>query len=436
MRLSVFGLGYVGTVSAACFASRGHQVIGVDISPNKVELIRNGTAPIVEAGIAEIVRDTTARGLLRATTSPAEAIAGSDCSLICVGTPSARNGSLDTMALARVMQEIGQALAGKPEFHTVVVRSTMLPGTYRTIVLPELERASGKTAGRDFGVAINPEFLREGSAVADFNNPEKTVVGTDDPSTRDLVMGLYDGLPGARLAVAPEVAELAKYVDNIWHALKIGFANEIGNICKSLDIDTHAVSDVFLSDRKLNISPAYLKPGFAFGGSCLPKDTRAITYLARRCDLQLPLLQSIMPSNQHQIERALEWILSLGKKRIALLGCAFKAGTDDLRESPYVILAERLLGKGCSIRIFDNNVKLSMLTGANKDYIHATIPHIARLMVASAEDALADAELVVLTANAPEYVAPALHLRADQMLLDFAHVPALAGLPGYDGVNW
>jgi GDP-mannose 6-dehydrogenase len=290
--------------------------------------------------------------------------------------------------------------------------------------------------GADFGVAINPEFLREGSAVDDFHNPEKTVVGADDPNAARTVMDLYDGLPGKRIAASPEIAELAKYVDNVWHALKIGFANEVGNICKSQAIDSHAVMEVFLSDRKLNISPAYLKPGFAFGGSCLPKDTRAIAYLARVCDLELPLLQSILPSNHRQIERALEWVLSFGKRRVALLGCAFKAGTDDLRESPYVILAERLLGKGCAIRIFDNNVRLSMLTGANRDYIHATIPHIANMLVASGRDAVEDAELVILTAASPEYVGAAKHLRHDQILLDFAHAPELSHTSNYDGVNW
>jgi GDP-mannose 6-dehydrogenase len=357
-------------------------------------------------------------------------------SLVCVGTPSARNGNLDTRALVRVAGEIGEVIGRKAASHTVVVRSTLLPGTFRNIVVPELERASGRKAGTDFKLAINPEFLREGSAVSDFHNPEKTVVGSDDAETAQSVMDLYQGLPGKQITVTPEIAELAKYVDNVWHALKIGFANEVGNICKSRGIDSHAVMDVFLSDRKLNISPAYLKPGFAFGGSCLPKDTRAIAYLARMCDLELPLLQAILPSNQHQIERALEWVLSFGKRRVSLLGCAFKAGTDDLRESPYVILAERLLGKGCSLRIFDNNVRLSMLTGANREYIEATIPHIANLMVGSAGEATEDAEIVILTAKSLEYVDAAKHLRQDQILLDFAHAPELGHLSNYDGVNW
>ncbi|MGD0192701.1 MAG: nucleotide sugar dehydrogenase [Rhizomicrobium sp.] len=436
MRLSVFGLGYVGTVSAASFAARGHHVTGVDMNAGKAERIRSGQAPIVEDGLSALIEEAVSQGRLTATTDAGDAVAGSDVSFVCVGTPSARNGSLDTGALRRVLREIGTEIGKTSSHHTVVVRSTMLPGTYRNLVLPELESASGKCAGTDFAVAINPEFLREGSAVADFHNPEKTVVGSDDGKTAQAVMALYDGLPGHRIEVSPEIAEIAKYVDNVWHALKVSFANEVGNICKALEIDSHAVMDVFRSDRKLNISSAYLNPGFAFGGSCLPKDTRAIAHLSRQCDLELPLLQSIIASNQQQIERAVEWVLSFGKRRIAVLGCAFKAGTDDLRESPFIILAERLMGKGCALRIFDNNVRLSMLTGANRDYVHATIPHIASLLVGSAEEALEEADIVILTANVPEYVGPAGNLSDGQLLLDFAHVPALRDRANYHGVNW
>jgi GDP-mannose 6-dehydrogenase len=436
MKLSVFGLGYIGTVSAACLAARGHDVIGVDANSTKVDLMAAGTPPIVEAGLADLVEKAASSGALRATLSAPEAIAASDISLVCVGTPSARNGSLDARALVRVAQEIGREIGTKSDPHTVVVRSTMLPGTFRNVVVPELENASGKKAGRDFHVALNPEFLREGSAVADFNRPDRTIIGADDSATANVVAKLYEGLPGSILTVPPEVAELSKYVDNLWHALKVDFANEIGNLCKSLEIDSHAVMEVFMSDRKLNISPAYLKPGFAFGGSCLPKDARAIGYLARILDLELPLLRALGPSNQQQIERALDWVLSFRKRRIALLGCAFKAGTDDMRESPYVILAERLLGKGCSLRIFDHNVRLSMLVGANLDYVRSVIPHIANLLVSSAAEAVAEAEIVLLTAKLPEYTAAAAQLRDGQILLDFAHVPELRGVANYDGVNW
>lgn len=436
MRLSIFGLGYVGTVSAACLAARGHDVIGVDLSEAKVRLVNSGTPTIMEGGLLEILKQAGARGKLRATTSAAEAVSASDCSLICVGTPSARNGSLDTGHLLRAVGEVGAEIAKKSERHTVVVRSTMLPGTFRKAVVPALERSSGKKFGKDFNAVVNPEFLREGTAVADFHNPEKTMVGADDPAAGAAVLALYDGLPGRHLSVSPEIAELAKYVDNVWHALKVCFANEIGNICKSLGIDSHAVMENFLSDRKLNISPAYLKPGYAFGGSCLPKDARAIAYLARTYDLELPLLQSVIPGNNRQMERALDWVLSFGKKRIAILGCAFKAGTDDLRESPYVILAERLLGKGCEIHIFDESVNLSMLVGANRDYVLSTIPHIANLMVDSAAKAAAEADIIIVSARTPAYIAAAQTLRPDQMLLDFAHIPELKALPNYEGVNW
>jgi GDP-mannose 6-dehydrogenase len=434
LKLSVFGLGYVGTVSAACLAARGHQVTGVDINPAKVATINAGRAPIVEAGIDELVAHAVRRQALRATTDAGEAVRDSEISLVCVGTPSARNGSLDISALVRVTQEIGAAIASNGTSHTVVVRCTMLPGTFRHHVLPALERA-GATYGIDFSAAINPEYLREGTAVADFDNPEKTVIGADDAATAARVASLYEGLPGALLAVTPEVAEFSKYVDNIWHALKIGFANEIGNLCKAHTIDSDALMEVFLADRKLNISPAYLKPGFAFGGSCLPKDTRAVAYLARVCDLELPILQSILPGNQRQIERAVEWILGFEKRRIALLGCAFKAGTDDLRESPYVILAERLLGKGCDLRIFDPNVRLSMLTGANRAYVMAKLPHIANLLVSSADEAIRDSELVILSAGAPEYVEAARRVSSRQILLDFAHVPELGSLPNRQCLN-
>src|SRR5665213_634576 len=436
MKLSVFGLGYVGTVSAACLASRGHVVVGVDVSESKVNLINQGRAPIVEREISEIVRENVGANRLRATQDSHAAINDSDVSIVCVGTPSAANGGLDSRALHQVAQEIGAAIGAKSSRHTVIIRSTMLPGTFRNIILSELESASRKMATKDFGLAINPEFLREGSAVADFRNPDKTVIGSDDNMTIDTVAALYEGLPGTIVRTTPEIAEFAKYVDNIWHALKVTFGNEIGNLCKSLGIDSHDVMDIFMLDRKLNISTAYLKPGFAFGGSCLPKDTRALTYLARTKDLNLPLLQSIMPSNAAQIERAVDMVLAYVKRRIAFLGCSFKAGTDDMRESPFIILAERLIGKGCAIRIFDPNVHMSMVMGANRDYIAATIPHIGNLLVPTAQDALIDADIVVLTAASREYSTAAANLRDDQVLLDFARVSQLRTRPGYDGINW
>jgi GDP-mannose 6-dehydrogenase len=318
-----------------------------------------------------------------------------------------------------------------------VIRSTILPGTFRQMIVPALEQASGRKSGSGFKLAINPEFMREGTAVADFANPPKTVIGGDDPGVIGTVESLYAGLPGPVVRTAPEVAEIIKYVDNPWHAVKVAFANEIGNVCQAVGVDSHAVMDVFMLDEKLNISKAYLKPGFAFGGSCLPKDVRAISYLGQQLDLDLPLLRSLMTSNHVQIERAIDKALSFGKKKIGVLGCAFKEGTDDLRESPYVILIERLLGKGCELKIFDKNIHLSMLTGANRDYIMATIPHIANLMVNSPAEAVAGAELVLLASSTPEYVSALDDMTDQQHLIDFARVTSAKRLGDrYHGINW
>jgi GDP-mannose 6-dehydrogenase len=436
MNLSVFGLGYVGTVSAACFAMRGHNVIGVDSNAAKTGLINQRQAPIVEKDVGGIVGRAVEAGSLRATTNSEEAVLESDISIVCVGTPALSNGRLDTRAVEKVSHEIGAAIARKSTPHCVVIRSTMLPGTFRDLVLPVLASSSNKRAGQGFTAAINPEFLREGSAVADFLHPEKTVIGSDDADTGDVVASLYDGLPGEFVQTTPELAQFSKYIDNSWHAVKVSFANEIGNLCKALGIDSHAAMHMMTMDTKLNTSAAYLKPGFAFGGSCLPKDTRALNYFARTMDLNLPLLQSIMPSNAQQIERACDWVLSHGKKRITLLGCSFKADTDDMRESPFILLTERLLGKGCSVRIFDRNVNMSMLTGANRDYVTDVIPHIANLFVDSMEDALRDADIVLMTAFSPDYLQAYEMMGSGQILLDFAFVPQMRRHANYDGVNW
>lgn len=436
MNLSVFGLGYVGTVSAACFASRGHSVIGVDSNPLKCGFINQRQAPIIEKDIGPLVAEVCEAGLLRATPDADEAVAETDASIVCVGTPALSTGRLDTRALEKVSREIGEAIRAKQAPHTIIIRSTMLPGTFRQLVVPTIEAESGKVAGRDFAVGVNPEFLREGSAINDFDKPEKTVIGADDGATADFIAGLYEGLPGEFVRTTPELAEFAKYIDNSWHALKVSFANEIGNLCKAVGIDSHAAMAMLVLDRKLNISPAYLKPGFAFGGSCLPKDTRALAYFARSLDLELPLLQSIMASNAQQIERAAEWVLGYGKKRIALLGCSFKAGTDDMRESPFIILTERLLGKGCIVRIFDRNVRLSMLMGANRQYVTDVIPHIASLFVDTMEEAVKDADIVLMTAYSPDYLNAQELMDPQQILLDFAHVPQLRAHARYGGVNW
>ena len=437
MKVSVFGLGYVGTVCAACLAERGHEVIGCDVSEAKVDLVNAGQSPIIEKDIGELVSSNVKSGRLKATVSTSEAVMGSDLSLLCVGTPSRANGSLDLSAVQAVSRQIGSSLAGKNSYHSVVVRSTVLPGTLSDIVVPSLQETSSKKLGEAFGVASNPEFMREGSAVSDFNNPAKTVIGTKDETTRERLLELYRGLSGRLIVTEPRLAELVKYTDNTWHALKVAFGNEIGNICKAAGVDSHELMQVFFADTKLNISNAYLLPGFAFGGSCLPKDVRAINAYAVQHDVEAPLLKSLMPSNKQQIERALQWILDHGKRNVGFLGFSFKAGTDDLRESPYLELIERLIGKGCDIRIFDQNVSLAKLVGANKAYLMNAIPHVTQLMVPSIEDAVEHSDVVVTTSRSPEYEAVVEKLRPDQILLDMARLPNTDRIAGtYDGINW
>lgn len=437
-RVATFGLGYVGIVSAACLASRGHSVIGVDVSPEKADMVNHGRSTVVEKRIDELVAEQVATGRLRATTDPARAVADSDIALVCVGTPSAPNGSLGTAFLERVSEEIGAALADAPQGYTVVIRSTMLPTTCERIVLPRLESASGRRAGVDFGLAVNPEFLREGSSVHDFFDPPKTVIGQFDDSSGDAVAALYEGLPGPVYRVPLAVAEMIKYADNSFHALKAGFANEMGALCKALGLDSHAVMDILTADTKLNISPAYLRPGFAFGGSCLPKDLRAIVYRARRADVPIPILESILPSNGSQIDRVFNIIEATGKRRVGLLGLAFKTGTDDLRESPLVALAERLLGRGFELLIHDPQVAVSRLLGANRAYVDARIPHLSRLMASSADAVVRHAEVCVVGAADTEAIA-ALGRVDDRIVVDLVRFPGSAdydGDPRYIGIGW
>lgn len=422
MKISIFGLGYVGTASAGCFASDGHEVIGVDPIKTKVDLVNAGRSPIIEAEIGEIIASTTRDGRLRATDDPNQAIRETELSFICVGTPSQANGNLDLRYIRRICEQIGGALKGKPERHIVVVRSTVLPGTMRNIVIPILEEFSGKTAGVDFDVCHNPEFLREGTAVRDFNRPPKTVIGELNQASGDKLAGLYRKIDAPLIRTDLETAEMVKYIDNCWHALKIGFANEIGSLCNSLTLDAHKVMGIFCQDEKLNISPAYLRPGFAFGGSCLPKDLRALTYHARMHDLQLPIITSILPSNEMQIARGLELILEKGHKRVGILGFSFKAGTDDLRESPVIEVIERLIGKGYDLRIYDKNVNIASLVGANRDFILNHIPHISRLMVGGIDTVLDHAQTVVIGNNDPAFRTVLERLREDQVLVDLARL--------------
>ena len=437
-KISVFGLGYVGAVSAACFANEGHTVVGVDPNETKVDMINDGKSPIIEQGLAELIQNVVADNRLRATKNPEEGILATELSLVCVGTPSRSNGSLDLKYVSQVCEQIGKLLKRKTDFHVVVCRSTMLPGSMSEVVIPTLEKFSNKRAGVDFGVCSNPEFLREGTAVYDFYHPPKTVIGQIDSRSGDLVADLYKDIEDAPLIRTEiETAEMIKYADNVWHAVKIGFANEIGNICKILGIDGHKVMDIFCRDTKLNLSPYYLKPGFAFGGSCLPKDVRALVYKSRTLDLELPLLNAILYSNERQIQQGLRMIISKGNKKVGILGLSFKAGTDDLRESPMVELVEHLLGKGYDLCIYDRNVNLAKLMGANREYIFDHIPHIARLMVKNVDHVLEHAQTIVVGNNSSEFKAIMNRLKNGQIVVDLARITDRRSEQGkYDGICW
>jgi GDP-mannose 6-dehydrogenase len=433
----VFGLGYVGTVSAGCLAFDGHEVIGVDPIKTKVDLLNEGQSPIVESEIGEIIASATSAGQLRATSDPSYAIQRTELSFICVGTPSQTNGSLDLKYIRRICEQIGEALKEKAERHVIAIRSTVLPGTMKDVIIPILEESSGKKAGADFDVCHNPEFLREGSAVRDFNCPPKTVIGELDHRGGDKLAALWGKFDAPLIRTDLQTAEMVKYIDNCWHALKIGFGNEIGNICKSFSLDAHKVMAIFCQDKKLNISPAYLRPGFAFGGSCLPKDLRALTYLAKMQDLELPIITSILPSNEMQIARGLKLILEKGYKKVGVLGFSFKAGTDDLRESPVIEVIERLIGKGYDLRVFDRNVNIASLIGANRDFILNHIPHISRLMVEGIDKVLDHAQTVVIGNDDPAFRVVPERLRGDQVLVDFARITdRKSDGEKYDGICW
>jgi GDP-mannose 6-dehydrogenase len=432
-------MGYVGVVSAACLARDGHQIVGIDPNLTKVELINSGQSPIIEQQVPDMVEAAVDGGRLTATTDVRQAVMDTELSLVCVGTPSRGNGGLDLQHVRNVCQQIGEVLREKDEFHTVIMRSTMLPGSMRNTVKHGLESASGKTAGRDFGLCNNPEFLREGTAVYDYFNPPKTVIGeleSAPPLAGDQIVSLYKELDAPLIRTSVEAAEMVKYVDNTWHALKVGFGNEIGRICKAMSIDSHEVMDIFVQDRKLNISPTYLKPGFAFGGSCLPKDLRALTYMARSADVDVPILDSVLPSNQKQIAIACDMISRAGSKQIGLLGLSFKEGTDDLRESPLVDLVEWLIGKGYSVKIFDRNVNLSKLVGANREYILKQIPHISDLFVESAEKAIDHADVIVI-GNRSEEFGNVLSDPADKLIIDLVRIFEGKRSDGrYQGLSW
>jgi GDP-mannose 6-dehydrogenase len=437
--ISVFGLGYVGTVTAACLAHMGHNVIGVDLSSTKVEAMSAGRSPIVEPRVGTLISEAHAAGRLKATSDAASAVMNSEISFLCVGTPSLKNGKLDLGHIEPVCREIGEVLKTKSAFHLVVLRSTVLPGTAETIVVPALEKASGKKMGKDFGVCVNPEFMREGTAVADFLEPAMTIIGAADAYHGGMLREIYKWAPGRIFETSFGAAEMTKYVCNAWHAVKVSFANEIGTLAKELGVDAEAVVEIFTADTKLNISPTYLKPGFAFGGSCLPKDVRAMNYRAKELDLELPLFQSIMPSNDEHLERAVEMVLATGKKKVALLGLSFKAATDDLRESPQVQLAKRLLGEGRELKIWDDNVSLGHLIGSNRQYIDEVIPHVGSLLCPDLESALAQAEVVVIGTRGIDRGVLIKQIRPGQIVIDLVNLEKSRRLEhngSYEGICW
>lgn len=417
-RISVFGLGYVGAVTAACLAEAGHRVVGVDANPAKVRTLESGRAPVLEPGLEDLVAAGCTSGRLCTTTDAAAAVCESEISFVCVGTPSLPSGRLDLSSVERVCEEIGTALRSKEQFHLVVLRSTVLPGTSRSLAIPRIAASSQKQAGIDFAVCVNPEFTREGCAVADFLEPGMTVLGADDPAHLAPLSELYGKITDRIFTTSLHTAEMVKYVCNCYHALKVTFANEIGTLCRYLEVDEQEVMRIFLADTKLNISAAYLKPGFAFGGSCLPKDLRALAYRAKQLDLELPLIRAILPSNQAHIDRAVDAVLGAGSKRIGVVGLSFKPGTDDLRESPSVQLIKRLLAEGCNVQVWDHDVSVGRLVGSNRRFIEEEIPHIGALLSTDLEQVINSAEVVVVGAKTPEVSALLAALKPQGSVID------------------
>ncbi len=435
MKVNIFGLGYVGCVSAACLAQDGHSVYGVDVDPLKVEMINAGKSPIREPGLEEMIAKAVASGGLRAG---ANSLQPADVSLVCVGTPSLENGSQDLSYVKKVVRQIGEYLAGLDSYHVVNIRSTVMPGTVEDVLIPILERHSGKRRGEGFGVCMNPEFLREGTSVTDFYDPPFTVIGELDERSGERVERLYHAVKAPVFHRSIRAAEMLKFASNAFHALKVTFANEIAAVAKESGVDSRELMSLFCEDRKLNVSPAYLKPGFAFGGSCLPKDVRSLTYRAKELDLKTPVLDAILPSNQLQVERALGLIRKTNRKKVGVLGLAFKAGTDDLRESPMVELIERLIGKGYTVSVYDEEVSYSRLFGSNKRYVETVIPHVSQLLRDSAAEIIRESEVIVLGSKAAKLAEAVTQLNGHAYVIDLVNgLAAREDDPSrYAGICW
>jgi GDP-mannose 6-dehydrogenase len=433
MNISIFGLGYVGCVSLGCLARNGHNVIGVDIQKLKVDLINSGKHTIIEKYIDKIIEEQYKKGYIRATLDYKDAIDNTEISILCVGTPSTLNGHLNLEHICETARQIGEALVSKKEFHIVVIRSTVLPGTNENVARI-IEEVSGKKKNRDFAVISNPEFLREGSAVEDYYNPSVTVLGGDNEYALDVITKMYEGIDAPIVRVGVKVAEIIKYINNSFHALKVSFANEVGNICKKLDIDSHEVMKLFCMDDKLNLSSYYLKPGFAYGGSCLPKDLKALKTLVHDHYLDSPVINSIAKSNENQKFVAMNLIESSGKRKIGVLGLSFKPGTDDLRFSPIVEVIERLIGKGYDVKVFDKNVNLSRLVGKNKSYIEEKLPHLSSILSSSLQDVTSWADVIVISNKEGEFQDIRPH--NNQKIIDLVRIDSLKSLENYEGICW
>jgi GDP-mannose 6-dehydrogenase len=434
MKVTIFGMGYVGCVTAACFSNLGHDVTGVDVDTNKTDMINRSQSPIIEPGLTEIIQKGVTAGKLRGTGDPKEL---GDVVLVCVGTPSNENGSLGLKHLMRVVEQIGERLKDSNGFHVITIRSTVLPGTVESFVIPVLEEKSSKRVGRDFGVCMNPEFMRETTAINDFHNPPFTIIGQQDQRSGDIVAKLYDTIEAPMERASIKEAEMVKYTCNAFHATKVCFGNEVGNLCKSMGIDSHRVMEIFCKDTRLNLSPYYLKPGFAFGGSCLPKDLRAIVYQAKRNDVEVPLLSSLIPSNERQIQHAFRLVKNSGRTKIGVLGLSFKAGTDDVRESPIVILIEMLIGKGYSVAIYDEEVSLAKLYGANKRYLDETIPHVTSLMESSVSKVLEKSDLIIVSKKTSQFKEEMEGIKKDIFVVDLVRIFAnYIERDNYEGISW